>query len=629
VNGTLKHGSCWGTNPTGRLWHKQKDMFATSSVRTVLTATIVVAVAFWAIPALGQNGPHDPPGWWGDPNDPMTESREYGFESGTWPPQPDNPPNQHGGVEPDWTCSDPDNVEVDDNGDLKIGPNSTLEIKFHNFRVEENTKEIWIQYEYMFTGAIKGMELVLPDKTKVRRKTKDSEDKHHDGNWHLRTIGYQLDPQPEWEAIRFTTYTGCMWIRNLKFGSHCMKKWWCDGSGEGYFFDIPGWPPESGYSDLPDGYDYTQWARDGSYPPEWMPAVTDHEGVIGMPGGGGAPAEGVLTARLDSIEEPQGVRHCCYQFDFYAAEGGGVFWEELLPPGTTVEDRQDGVEELFDGWQRATITFDATPPPDWVEFHWYMVADPAGGPVAIDNLIMSSAAGEDESPPPPSQQGAGGLLAPTSVMALVPGQRWSDNFDSYENETGMHGQGGWKGWDNDPSFDAFVSDVQSHSAPHSVDIAADADLLHELDEFTLGKWTFTAWQYIPSDFSSGGGTPFPPGTYLLLLNTYNDGGPYNWSVQMVFDSNDGMLKVSYGNGHDTIDVPYVTDRWVKIQIDIDLDNDWTHVYYDDIRFEPYSWTGGIYGEGGGAPDVRAVDLFANGSTSVYYDDFSLRAVLGP
>ena len=206
---------------------------------------------------------------------------------------------------------------------------------------------------------------------------------------------------------------------------------------------------------------------------------------------------------------------------------------------------------------------------------------------------------------------------------------WSDDFDSYEVDTGLHGQGGWKGWDNDSSFDAYVTDDFWWSPMHSADIADDSDLVHEYDGYTSGKWKYTAWQYIPADFASDNNTPFDPGTYFLLLNKYDDGGPYNWSVQYIFDSNDGMCKVSHGDGHDTIDVPYVTDRWVKIEVFIDLDADEVRVHYDGEYLAEYTWTDGIYGDGGGALDIAAVDLFANGSSSVYYDDVSLRRILDP
>jgi hypothetical protein len=216
-----------------------------------------------------------------------------------------------------------------------------------------------------------------------------------------------------------------------------------------------------------------------------------------------------------------------------------------------------------------------------------------------------------------------------ALLAVYGTSCWTEGFDDYDVGSGMHGQDGWKGWDNDPAFDALVTDVQACAPPNSVDVAGDADLVREFAACTSGQWTFTAWQYIPADFAADNQSPFDPGTYFLLLNTYDDGGPYNWSVQYVFDSNDGMLKVCYGNGHNTIDVPYITERWVKLQVDVDLDSDWTRIHYDGQLLTEYSWTGGIYGAGGGALEIGAVDLFANGSTSVYYDSLSLRRANAP
>ncbi|MCH8824956.1 MAG: hypothetical protein IH984_15780 [Planctomycetes bacterium] len=203
-----------------------------------------------------------------------------------------------------------------------------------------------------------------------------------------------------------------------------------------------------------------------------------------------------------------------------------------------------------------------------------------------------------------------------------------DNFDSYFSDTELHGENGWKGWDNDPAFSAPVSNAQAYSEVHSVKIADDADLVHEFCDITTGKWSFSAWQYIPFDFQSGGNGQLA-GSYFILCNTYEDGGPYNWSVQMQFDGNDDMLKVFHGNGLNTIEIPYIVEQWVKIEAIINLDNDWTQIYYDDQLIAEYSWTGGALGEGGGALDIAAVDLFAKGSSSIFYDDILLEPYQEP
>ncbi len=210
---------------------------------------------------------------------------------------------------------------------------------------------------------------------------------------------------------------------------------------------------------------------------------------------------------------------------------------------------------------------------------------------------------------------------------------WYEAFDDYGPDDTVIGQGFWKGWDNDPAFSAPVTNAQARSDLQSVDISGDADLVREFvtgfPTHALGDvWAHSTWQYIPGDFQSGGNGQFA-GSYFILLNTYSDGGPYNWSVQMQFDSNDGMLKVFHGDGTNTIDVPYITDRWVKIEAIIDLDDDWTQVYYDDNLIAEYSWTGGILGEGGGALDIAAVDLYAQGSSSIFYDDLVLEKIEAP
>jgi hypothetical protein len=208
---------------------------------------------------------------------------------------------------------------------------------------------------------------------------------------------------------------------------------------------------------------------------------------------------------------------------------------------------------------------------------------------------------------------------------------WYEDFEIYAAEELLHGASGWAGWDDDPAFDAPVTDAISQSAPFSLDVGGDADIVREFEGADSGVWSFEAWQYIPSDFVSGGGGQFD-GSYFIVMNTYAAGEAHeddHWSVQVQFDSNDGMCKVFHGEGLDTIAVPYVTDRWVKIQAEIDLDDDWTRIYYDDTLVTEYSWTGGVLGDGAGALDIAAVDLFGQGSTSIYYDDLVLVPIVKP
>jgi hypothetical protein len=189
---------------------------------------------------------------------------------------------------------------------------------------------------------------------------------------------------------------------------------------------------------------------------------------------------------------------------------------------------------------------------------------------------------------------------------------WSDNFDSYANNTNLHGVGGWKGWDNSPAATAFVRDDQALSTPHSVEIMTTSDLVQEYSGYTSGGWAYTTWQYIPSSFTGD--------TYFLLLNEYNDGGPYNWSTQVHFTGgnviNDGI------SGGTT---PIVFDEWVEIRVEIDLTNNTQAFFYDGNLLYLGTWT--EENSGGGQLEIQAVDLYANGASAVYYDDMSLEAIV--
>lgn len=212
--------------------------------------------------------------------------------------------------------------------------------------------------------------------------------------------------------------------------------------------------------------------------------------------------------------------------------------------------------------------------------------------------------------------GGGQAIAPVAPAApldapLGPGGNWIDHFDTYVTGSQMHGQGGWKGWDNVPGAGALTSSTQARSPLNSVDVVAGTDLVHEYTGYTTGTWTYTAWQYIPT-----GTTGL---SYFILLNTYVDGGATNnWSVQVSFD---GTANAVLNEGPAGGTLPIVYDQWVEIRVVIDLDLNTQNFFYGGQFLFTDSWTEGM--SGGGALNIGAVDLFANGASSVFYDDISL------
>jgi hypothetical protein len=200
---------------------------------------------------------------------------------------------------------------------------------------------------------------------------------------------------------------------------------------------------------------------------------------------------------------------------------------------------------------------------------------------------------------------------------VVPiGRSWSDDFESYSVGQFLDGtpdDGGWRGWDNDPAWGAYVVDTYAYEGEKSVEIVDTTDLIHLYPGYTSGQWTYTALQFVPEDFSGN--------SYFILLSDYTDGaGQENqWAIQMRFDSLNQIVE----SEHDTINLPLITGEWVKLQVLIDLDADLFKFYYGGALLIEKAWTAGHNNLGDGFLNISAVDLFANGATEVYYDAMSL------
>lgn len=210
----------------------------------------------------------------------------------------------------------------------------------------------------------------------------------------------------------------------------------------------------------------------------------------------------------------------------------------------------------------------------------------------------------------------------TKPMAQTNAPVWSDNFDTYTLGQFLDGtpdDGGWKGWDNDPAWGAFVVDDQALSAPHSVEVVGDTDLVHEYTGATAGQWTYTAWQYVPEDFMGN--------SYFLLLSDYTDGAGQNnkWAIQIRFDSENMVAESEF----DDVNLPLITGQWVELRAEIDLDADWFEFFYDGDLLIAKNWTAGPNNLGDGFLVIDAVDLYANAASAVYYDDMSLEGEVVP
>jgi len=210
-----------------------------------------------------------------------------------------------------------------------------------------------------------------------------------------------------------------------------------------------------------------------------------------------------------------------------------------------------------------------------------------------------------------------GAIAQLPSAAAPEGVDFTENFDSYTAGDNVHGQGGWKGWANDPNAGALVDDTHSVSPSNAIAIEGPSDLIHEFSGYTSGAWVVTAKMFIPSDFAGE--------TYFIFENVYSDVDQsiISWSTQVVFRSASGTVE-NFDGSADPGSMPYVTDEWADLRLEIDLDADLQTFYYNGVVLYSGSWTQQFPGQTvPGSLNIGSIDLFASGSTTVYYDDIAL------
>jgi len=204
------------------------------------------------------------------------------------------------------------------------------------------------------------------------------------------------------------------------------------------------------------------------------------------------------------------------------------------------------------------------------------------------------------------------MLVSALALALLPAMAtadWIDDFDSYANGSGLIGQGGWEGWAGGVATDAYVTNLYSHSAPHSVDIRPTTDVIQQFTNINSGICLISAWMYIPSSATGE--------QYFILLDQYSHAGANHWALQVMFAN--GIVESQFDNAI----LPLVTNQWVLFTVQIDFESDNMVVTYDgDVLIEK-PWTMGSSNLGDGILNLACLDLFSNGGASVYWDDILL------
>ena len=213
-----------------------------------------------------------------------------------------------------------------------------------------------------------------------------------------------------------------------------------------------------------------------------------------------------------------------------------------------------------------------------------------------------------------------------SASAQFPTTTDTEGFDTYSVGQ-LDGQGNWKGWDGTTTSCGLVSTTQSRSAPQSAELLAGADSVNDAltGMYDSGQWTVETWCYFPTGFIGK--------SYFITMNSYVDGGPYEWNGQIGFNGDTARLECDCG-GATTVDRPLIYDTWVNLVLEFDFDADNVNVYFDTANeatpIASYLISGGVFG-GDNFLNIRlqALDLYPDGVTfphvtPVYYDDISIK-----
>jgi len=114
-------------------------------------------------------------------------------------------------------------------------------------------------------------------------------------------------------------------------------------------------------------------------------------------------------------------------------------------------------------------------------------------------------------------------------------------------------------------------------------------------------------------------------TYFIFENVYSDDDPsiISWSTQVVFRN--GNVE-NFDGAANPGSMPYVTGEWVELKLVIDLDADTQTFSYGGTELYSGSWTQQFPDQGvPGILNIGSIDLFANGGSTVFYDNISIAA----
>jgi len=206
----------------------------------------------------------------------------------------------------------------------------------------------------------------------------------------------------------------------------------------------------------------------------------------------------------------------------------------------------------------------------------------------------------------------GFLVAITLIFGLAFdiwafGEGWSDNFDGYENNSSLNGQGGWT-----TTTDIKITTDGYYTAPHGIKRnAIEPYATNASDNVDEGILTFRFY-----DSSSANGF----GLYL----TTNTGSSTGFVFYEYKDG--GQMKVYYDNGFTKVyNTGLAYNSWHTAQIEFNSTTDVVRFKIDDLEWSEYFTL--LTGES--SEPVGGVSPRWGYGSDLYFDDFSISGLEPP
>jgi hypothetical protein len=184
----------------------------------------------------------------------------------------------------------------------------------------------------------------------------------------------------------------------------------------------------------------------------------------------------------------------------------------------------------------------------------------------------------------------------------------------------------WSTWSNAPggAEDPHVSTTYAHSSANSVGVVLNNDFIFNFNDRTTGRYNISFWMYVAAGHLG----------YYNFLSDLN-GASSKWAFQ-VWICNDSIY-VDAG-GSVAAKIPYTFDSWNKMNLIIDLDDDFASFLMNNTEVISYQYSKGAFGTDN-SKKLDAIDFYGwdgtqapvttTGTPGYFIDDLNVDSVLAP